>query len=88
MAERCPRCRVRLQNPRALACPSCGYSLRLPAVGKLGGFLMVAGFFVLLFAIFSQEMWIEALAAGIGAIVLGMGAFVAAGWMMGRSRRA
>lgn len=88
MADRCPRCRFKLEGPRVLACPNCGYSLRLPMVGKLGAFLTVAGFVALLGAIFLAEMWMEAMAGGIGAIVAGLVAILVAGWMIGRARGA
>ncbi len=88
MADRCPRCRLKLEDSRLLACPNCGYTLRLPMVGKLGAFLMVAGFFALLGTLFLNEMWMEAMAGGIGAIVAGLVAILVAGRMIGRSRRA
>ncbi len=49
---------------------------------------MVAGFFALLGTLFLNEMWMEAMAGGIGAIVAGLVAILVAGRMIGRSRRA
>ena len=41
----CPRCRTEVADNKALVCPSCGYTLRLPTSAKLG--LTVMGLAVL-----------------------------------------
>ncbi len=88
MADRCPRCRFRLDDSKSLACPNCGYSLRWPAVGKVGVLLTIVGFLALLAPIFIEDLWIEAVAGGIGAIAIGLAAVLAASWMIGRARGA
>lgn len=88
MASRCPRCRERLENPRGLVCPHCGYSLRLPLIGAAGAVLVVVGFLILLVALFWEQYWIELLGGGLGAIAAGMAALLAAGWLLGRARQA
>lgn len=88
MTERCPRCRTVLEDPRSLVCRACGYSLRLPLVGKAGAVLMVGGLFSLLAALFVEEMWIDLLTGGLGAMAAGMACLFAAAWLLGRARRA
>ncbi|MFQ6012680.1 MAG: hypothetical protein ACE5LS_03435 [Thermoplasmata archaeon] len=89
MADRCPRCRVAPEDPRALVCPQCGYSLRLPAVGKAGGVLLGVGLLAFLLALFTpEEIWVDILLGGIIALVAGLGALFASGWLIGRARRA
>ncbi len=87
MPERCPRCRTKLHNPRALVCPACHYSLRLPIVGLAGAVLIVGGLAALFYALFSEEMFMELVTGGFGAIVVGMAALAVAGLLIGRARR-
>lgn len=88
MPERCPRCRHRLADPRRLVCPRCGYSLRLPIVGKAGAVLLAGALVAYVAALFSpEEVWVDVLAGGIAATVVGTVALVAAGWLLGRDRR-
>ena len=89
MVRSCPRCRGTVEDPRRLACPHCGYSLRLPAVGKAGSALLVVALAAYGAAIFAPEaLWVEALAGGLAATVAGMVALLVAGRMIGRDRRA
>jgi hypothetical protein len=88
MTERCPRCRSEIENPRSLVCPACGYSLRLPLVGKVGTVLVIGGLFSLLSALFIAERWLDILTGGLGAMAVGMAALFAAAWMLGKARRA
>ncbi|MFQ5837685.1 MAG: hypothetical protein ACE5HJ_02750 [Thermoplasmata archaeon] len=87
MTDRCPRCRNSIDNPKSLTCPTCGYSLRLPLVGKIGAALVIGGLISFLLAIFYGEMWMDILLAGISAITAGMAALFASGWMLGRAGR-
>lgn len=89
MADRCPRCRVALENPNALVCPDCGYALRLPVVGKLGAVLLAIGLLAFIVAIFSPpEIWTDILLGGTVALLAGLAALTASGWLIGRARRA
>ncbi len=47
MTERCPRCYGELAEEDRWVCPHCGYTLRTPAVSKVGIFLMIVGVFLL-----------------------------------------
>lgn len=88
MVRSCPRCRGTVEDGRRLACPHCGYALRLPAAGKAGAVLLVAALAAYLAAIFAPEtLWVEVLAGGIVATVAGMVALLVAGRMIGRDRR-
>ncbi len=89
MPDRCPRCRVALENPSALVCPSCNYAIRLPAVGKAGAALLGIGLLAFLVALFlPEEIWVNILLGGILALVIGLGALVTSGVLIGRARRA
>ncbi|MDX1534381.1 MAG: hypothetical protein R3291_02035 [Thermoplasmata archaeon] len=87
MPDRCPRCRVALENPSALVCPHCNYALRLPAVGKVGAALLGVGLVAFLVSLFlPEELWVNILLGGTLALVLGMVAIVASGILIGRAR--
>ncbi len=89
MPDRCPRCRVALENPSNLVCPNCNYALRFPAVGKAGAALLGIGLFAFLVALFlPEEIWVNVLLGGILALVVGLGALVTSGVLIGRARRA
>lgn len=47
MAERCPRCYAELPEDARWVCPTCGFTLRTPAVSKVGIFVMFLGLFLL-----------------------------------------
>jgi hypothetical protein len=86
MTKRCPRCRTRIEDARSLACRACGYSLRLPLVGKVGAVLMVGGVFALFSSLFLEEIWMDVLTGGLGAMAAGMAALFAAARMLVRAR--
>lgn len=88
MPERCPRCRSRLEDPRALVCPACDYSLRLPLVGMAGAALVVLGLLAFGYALLIGDRWEQVVTAGFGAIVAGMAGLLLAGVLLGRARRA
>lgn len=89
MPDRCPRCRVALENPSSLICPNCNYALRLPAVGKAGAALLGVGLLAFLVALFlPEEIWVNILLGGILALVVGLGALATSGILIGRARRA
>lgn len=89
MPDRCPRCRVALEDPRGLVCPNCGYSLRIPAVGKAGAVFLVAGLLAFVAALFSPpEIWVNVLLGGTLALVAGLVALLTSGLLVGRARRA
>ncbi len=43
MAAHCPRCYAELPEDATWVCPTCGYTLRTPAVAKLGLVIMLFG---------------------------------------------
>lgn len=43
MASRCPECYAELPEDTVWVCPTCRYTLRMPAAAKVGVILMVAG---------------------------------------------
>jgi hypothetical protein len=43
MARRCPECYAELPADAVWVCPTCKYTLRVPAAAKLGVILMVIG---------------------------------------------
>ncbi|MFQ5918423.1 MAG: hypothetical protein ACE5I4_00065 [Thermoplasmata archaeon] len=89
MPDRCPRCRVALENPSVLVCPHCNYALRLPAVGKAGAALLGVGLLAYLVSLFlPEEIWVNILLGGTLALVIGLGALVTSGILIGRARRA
>lgn len=89
MPERCPRCREKLGNPRALVCPACGYSLRLPLVGMAGAVLVVGGLLSFGYALFmAGDEWFQVVLTGVGAIVAGMVALLLSALLVGRAPRA
>jgi hypothetical protein len=89
MPDRCPRCRTALENPSALVCPRCNYALRLPAVGKVGAGLLGVGLLAFIVSLFlPEEIWVNILLGGTLALVLGLGALVTSGILIGRARRA
>lgn len=47
MAERCPRCYAELPEDARWVCPTCGFTLRTPAVSKVGIFVMFLGLILL-----------------------------------------
>ncbi|HEY7587154.1 MAG TPA: hypothetical protein VIB49_00170 [Thermoplasmata archaeon] len=47
MAERCPQCYAELPEDAKWVCPTCGYTLRTPAVSKVGIVVMFLGLLVL-----------------------------------------
>lgn len=89
MAATCPRCRSYLENPKRLACPHCGYSLRLPAVGMVGTALLVLALVAYLAGLFAPEGFFTlTLLGGVALTAAGMAALFAASWMIRRDRRA
>lgn len=89
MPDRCPRCRVALENPGALVCANCAYALRLPAVGKAGAALLGIGLLAFLVALFAPEgIWLTILLGGIILLVAGLGALFTSGLLIGRARHA
>lgn len=47
MSERCPRCYAELPEDTTWVCPTCGYTLRTPAVAKAGILFMLLGLLLL-----------------------------------------
>jgi hypothetical protein len=43
MTDRCPECAAELPKDAAWVCPTCGYTLRTPAVSKAGILFMLLG---------------------------------------------
>ncbi len=43
MTDRCPRCAAELPKDATWVCPSCDYTLKTPAVSKVGIFFMLLG---------------------------------------------
>ena len=43
MARRCPRCAAELPEDAVWVCPACDYTLRTPAVSKVGILFMLLG---------------------------------------------
>lgn len=43
MTDRCPECAAELPEDARWVCPACGYTLRTPAVSKVGIFFMLLG---------------------------------------------
>ncbi len=46
MTRRCPRCAAELPEDAVWVCPTCDYTLRTPAVSKLGILFMFLGLFL------------------------------------------
>lgn len=47
MTDRCPRCFGELTEDDTWVCPHCGFTLRTPAVSKVGLLFMLLGLFLL-----------------------------------------
>jgi hypothetical protein len=43
MTDRCPQCAAELPTDARWVCPACGYTLRTPAVAKVGILFMLLG---------------------------------------------
>ena len=43
MARRCPRCAAELSEDAVWVCPACDYTLRTPAISKVGVLFMLLG---------------------------------------------
>ncbi len=56
-------------------------------MGLAGAVLIVGGLAALFYALFSEEMFMELVTGGFGAIVVGMAALAVAGLLIGRARR-
>ena len=55
MARRCPECYAELPEDAVWVCPTCGYTLRTPAIAKVGVVFMLVGLALLAVFVYGPE---------------------------------